>query len=88
MEPLFEPCIVKMGLYASAESINTSQPTHLGLAEQGQNFSRGQMSSSEPRFKLYIVLHALPLGKVTSNSSFHMNIHVVGKYPNSESKDC
>ena len=32
-------------------------------------------------------LHSLPLGQLTSKSSVLVNIHIVGKYPNSQSKD-
>ena len=33
------------------------------------------------RSKNYIILHELPLGKLTSKLSFLMNIHMIGKYP-------
>ena len=32
-------------------------------------------------------LHSLPLGQLTSKLSFLVNIHIVGKYLNSQSKD-
>ena len=44
-----------------------------------------QNPSLEPRFKHYVTLNALPLGKLTGNSSFYMNREVIAN--NSQSKN-
>ena len=62
-------------------------PANSFSLEDSKIYRLGKGSSSGSRFNIYVTLHALPLGKLASNLSFHMNIHMVGKNPNSQLKD-